>query len=93
MIDTYFDRADNVYRINWLANPNQREEYRKEPSASPRYYKGEIYATLLDRNVAEAKENLRLSVLAASRMHRREVYANIRLGDKHSWFKADGSPK
>lgn len=91
MIDTYFDRADNMNRTNWLTA--QREDVRRRITESDRYYNGVLYSTVLDRMVAEATENTRIRLDTSHRLHKIEIAKNIRLGDHRSWFKADGRRK
>jgi len=91
MLDTYFDRADNMNRTNWLQP--QRDEARRRLSEDPRYYNGHLYATVIDRNVAEARETIRLRIATDHRLHTIELHKKVLLGDKFSWFNTDGSRK
>jgi hypothetical protein len=53
MIDTYFDRADAA--TNWKRT---RDHKLQEIYDDRRYFQGNLYSTMIDRNVAEAKFNL-----------------------------------
>lgn len=54
MIDSYFDRADAAAR-NWRTDRDQSLQAMYD---DPRYFRGSLYSTMIDRNVAEAKYNL-----------------------------------
>ena len=65
MIDTYFDRTDATLG------------YKRRESAPVwedlRYYNGQLYNTMLDRNVAEAKDRVAETIDLLADKHRREI--------------------
>ena len=70
MIDTYFDRADAALG------------YKRRESApvweDPRYYCGQLYNTVLDRNVAEAKDTVAEAIEWAARRHSDAIVRGVR---------------
>lgn len=84
MIDTYFDRCDAAsgYKPMRSASAPVHED--------PRYFAGQLYATTLDRNVAEARFNLGVVIAYASVHHRWELCLGIPMGDPRSVFRKDG---
>lgn len=78
MIDTYFDRVDAA------------QGYRPAPcrpaSEDPRYWNGQLYATMIDRNAAVARERLAGYLNYAARHHLWEIRLGIRLGSDLSIF-------
>lgn len=85
MLDTYFDRADAAQR--YRTNPPQPVH------EDPRYWGGQLYATVTARMVAEARAMVRFTVAAAARDHQREMYCGIPVGTKHSVFDGAGRRK
>lgn len=69
MIDTYFDRVDAAN--GWKS---QRDNKLQELYEDPRYYNGSLYSTMIDRNVAAAKDQVRLCILARTERVRYEIY-------------------
>lgn len=90
MIDTYMDRAD-------AATGGRRREnmsdYYARMMADPRYYKGNLYATVIDRTVAEARDRLADSLERDRLFHRFEILINIKLGTQASRFTTKGTRK
>lgn len=85
MIDTYFDRADAAAGI--------APTYRLHPDTDRRLYAGQLYATVLARMVAEARDNVRYTVAWAALEHKEEMRYGIPVGTKHSIFNAQGRRK
>lgn len=85
MIDTYFDRADAA-----LGYPRRQSTPVWD---DPRCYNGQLYATMIDRNVAEAKDKLRYMLANACMDHKWEIAGGVRMGDAGSWFLANGRRK
>lgn len=85
MIDTYFDRVDAAQGYKFT--PSQ------PISEDPRYWGGQLYATVIDRQVAEARATLRWVITNAARWHKAEMAHGIRLGDSHSFYTAAGVMK
>ena len=88
MIDTYRTAEDLA---NW--RNSQREAARRRIAADPRFYDGQLYATMIDRNVAEARDRLRGAIDYVERHHRWEIRLGVRLGSNRSVFGADGRRK
>lgn len=86
MIDTYMDRSDAAtgYRPP-PAKPVDRED--------PRYWAGQLYATVTDCNVARARAVLRWELSQNALEHRHETRLGIRMGSEHSVFTANGKRK
>jgi hypothetical protein len=59
----------------------------------PRYWCGQLYTTVVDRMVAEAKHRLRVNLDCDWATHRLEMQANIKLGDSRSIFWPTGHRK
>lgn len=78
MIDTYFDRADAAMR------------YHPTPSRpvfdDPRYFRGRLYSTIIDKMEAEARSNLADFISIHHSFHHYEVRHGIKLGDPNSWW-------
>ena len=85
MIDTYFDRTSWP---TWMTLKPQ-----STPFDDPRFFNGSLYSTMIDRNVAEAKCNLRHMIDNRVSWHRVEIDNGITLGDPDSVFNADGTFK
>ena len=85
MIDTYFDRADAAQRYR----PNPPQPVHEDP----RYWGGQLYATVIARKVAEARAMVRWTVAVAARDHEREMYCGIPVGSTLSEFDAAGRRK
>jgi len=66
MIDTYFDRVDAANGYKSTASRPIWED--------PRYYDGQLYATMIDKNVAMAKEAVKLRIAAKTGQVRYEIY-------------------
>lgn len=89
MIDTYFDRVDAA------------QGYRDRETLSsfyytyndPRYYNGQLYCTMIDRNVAEAKDRLASMLHWECEVHRREMRLDIKPGSLGSLFTTSGKRK
>lgn len=85
MIDTYMDRVD------------QLTGFRRTPShpvyEDPRYFKGSLYETVLDRLVAEAKEHLSTELERDLMHHRWEMCYRIPVGMGRSFFTKEGRRK
>jgi hypothetical protein len=66
MTDTYMDRADAAtgYKPTHQAAPDYDD---------PRYFRGSLYATIIDRMVAEAKYNLRVHIALSYLNHKRAM--------------------
>jgi hypothetical protein len=69
MIDTYFDRVD--------AAQGFKPKRSRPVHDDPRYFNGHLYATMLDRNVAEAKANLEHFIDMTWEHHRYELAMGI----------------
>jgi len=85
MIDTYFDRADWPVWMNLKPSTKHWED--------PRYFEHQLYSTMIERNVAEAKDNVRQLINNRVSWHRVEIGNQIKLSDPESVFKADGTLK
>ena len=88
MIDTYFDRADRATGYHLLTRtplPDITED--------PRYWGGQLYATVIARKVAEARAMVRWTVASAARDHQREMYCGIPVGSTLSEFDDSGRRK
>jgi hypothetical protein len=85
MIDTYFDRVSWPTWMTLKPQPNHWED--------PRYFNHELYSTMIDRNVAEAKANVRSVIDNRAAWHRVEIQTGISLGHPDSVFKPDGTFK
>jgi hypothetical protein len=59
----------------------------------PRYFNHQLYMTMIDRNVAEAKANVLHLINNRVAWHRVEIGNHITLGDPESVFKPDGTFK
>ncbi|MEN9885507.1 MAG: hypothetical protein RL758_85 [Pseudomonadota bacterium] len=88
MIDTYFDRADRATGYHLMKRTPMQNI-----TEDPRYWGGQLYATVTARMVAEARAMVRFTVAAAARDHQREMYCGIPLGSKHSVFDGAGRRK
>lgn len=85
MIDTYFDRTSWP---TWMTIKPQSNHWE-----DPRYFNHQLYSTMIDRNVAEAKCNLCHMIDNRVSWHRVEIDNGITLGDPDSVFNADGTFK
>ncbi len=85
MIDTYFDRASWP---TWMTLKPQSHHWE-----DPRYFNHQLYMTMIDRNVAEAKANVRGLIDNRVSWHRVEIGNGIKLSDPESVFKPDGTFK
>ena len=85
MIDTYFDR---VSWPTWMDRKSQSKHWE-----DPRYFNHQLYMTMIDRNVAEAKANVHGVIQNRAALHRVEISNHIKLGDADSVFSADGKFK
>jgi hypothetical protein len=85
MIDTYFDRADAAAGIT--------PTYRPAALDDPRIYAGQLYASVLDRMVAEAKAKVLYAVAWVVWEHKTEMHCGIPVGSKHSLFTSRGLRK
>jgi hypothetical protein len=59
----------------------------------PRYFNHQLYMTMIDRNVAEAKANVNSVIQNRAAWHRVEIQAGIKLGHPDSVFKPDATLK
>jgi hypothetical protein len=84
MIDTYMDRCDAA--SGYLSTTRFIEE-------DPRYYNGQLYATVIDRNVAEARSKLQLALIQTHAAHAYEMAVRIPLGHRRSLFTHEGLRK
>jgi len=66
MIDTYFDRVDAA--TGYKSTPSRPVQ------EDPRYYNGQLYATMINRNVAEAKDRLERFIDSRVAHHRFEMW-------------------
>lgn len=82
MIDTYFDRCD--------AASGFRSTARFIDSNDPRYFAGQLYATVIDRNVAEARLRIADQVEVHHWLHSHELRQGIRMGGLRSNFDSNG---
>lgn len=78
MIDTYFDRADAATRF---FSPVHED---------PRYWRGVVHKTVIDRNVAKAKEMLQAHINSLTARHLQEIGAGILLGGQGSIYTTQG---
>jgi len=85
MIDTYFDRVSWPTWMNLKPQPQHWED--------PRYFNHQLYMTMIDRNVAEAKANVLHLINNRVSWHRVEIGNGITLVDPESVFKPDGTFK
>jgi hypothetical protein len=85
MIDTYFDRASWP---TWMTQNQQSPHWE-----DPRYFDHQLYSTMIARNVAEAKSNVRQLINNRVSWHRVEIGNGIKLSDPESVFKPDGTFK
>lgn len=85
MIDTYFDRAD--------AATGYRAQRTQPIHEDPRYWGGQLYATVADRTVAKARAMVRFTIAAAARDHQLEMQCGIPVGTKNSAFDGAGRRK
>lgn len=70
MIDTYMDRCDAASGFKPAASaPAWHDE---------RYFNGRLYATMIDRNVAEARANLEFVIDMLYEHHSFEIYRSFR---------------
>lgn len=88
MIDTYFDRADRATGYHLLTRTPL-----PDITDDPRYWGGQLYATVADRTVAKARAMVRFTVAAAARDHLAEMSCGILLGTQHSAFDGAGRRK
>lgn len=63
MMDTYMDRADAA--TGYRPSPRAVPDYE-----SPLYYRGNWYVSVIDRMVAEAKDNLALHISLSCLQHK-----------------------
>jgi len=84
-MDTYFDRAD--------AATGYRAQHTQPIHEDPRYWGGQLYATVADRAVAKARAMVRFTIAAAIRDHQREMYCGIPVGSELSAFDSAGRRK
>jgi hypothetical protein len=56
----------------------------------PRYYNGALYNTVLDRNVAQAKDTVCRSIKTAHAWHRIEIARGQQVGQPDSVFDSAG---
>lgn len=89
MIDTYFDRCDAASGA-WRT---QRDHSLQSLYDDPRYFGGQLYATMIDRNVAEAKDRLASMLDRDLAIHRWEMNYGIKVGDWDSYFDKNGIRK
>jgi len=85
MIDTYFDRVDWPTWMQLKPSTKHWED--------PRYFNHQLYSTMIERNVAEAKANVHGVIQNRVSWHRVEIGNHIKLGDAESVFKPDGKFK
>jgi hypothetical protein len=85
MIDTYFDRCDAASGYKPTRSAPHQED--------PRYYAFNLYNTMIDRNVAEAKFKLRYVIENMAHFHKQEMARGIKVGARDSWYRADGRSK
>jgi len=85
MIDTYFDRADAAAGFMSTYQPIGRDD--------PRLYAGQLYATVLARMVAEARDNVLYTAAWSALEHKQEMRFGIPVGSKHSIFNEQGRRK
>lgn len=88
MIDTYFDHADRATGYHLLTRTPVQPIHE-----DPRYWAGQLYATVADRTVAKARAMVRFTIAAAIRDHQREMYCGIPVGSTLSEFDASGRRK
>lgn len=82
MIATYFDRCD--------AASGFRSTARFIDQNDPRYFNHQLYATMLDRNVAEARFNLAHVIARSHTYHLFELRVGTRMGVFGSNFDSNG---
>ena len=85
MIDTYFDRCDWPV---WMQTKQQQPIHE-----DPRYWGGQLYATVTDRTVAKARAMVRFTIAAAARDHQFEMQCGIPVGTELSVFDSAGRRK
>lgn len=83
MIDTYFDRCDAASDRNQTQPPIHED---------PRYWGGQLYATVIDRMAAKARAVMRWEILANANNHLHEIRHGIACGSKDSIFNHQGRP-
>lgn len=88
MIDCYRTPED---LHNWRRS--QQEAARRRIAADPRFYNGDLYTTMIERNVAEARDRLAGVIDRAWMHHRIERLQRIPLGHPGSLFRANGRRK
>lgn len=71
MLDTYMDRCDAA--TGYRPPPPKPVDYREDP----RYWNGNLYNTVLDRMIAEAKQTLRREIAHIHRYHATMVRAGF----------------
>jgi hypothetical protein len=82
MLDSYFDKKDWPV---WMTTKSVAASF-----DDPRYYNGALYNTVLDRNVAQAKDNVRRSISNAHAWHRIEIARGLQAGQPESVFDTTG---
>lgn len=85
MIDTYFDRADAAAGFMSTYHPIGRD--------NPCLYAGQLYATVLARMVAEARDTVLFTAAWSALEHKSEMHCGIPMGSKHSIFTEQGRRK
>jgi hypothetical protein len=85
MIDTYFDRVD--------AAQGRKPTPSRPISEDPRYWGGQLYATVIDRHVAEAKAVMRWTIGTTANNHKHEIHHGIHVGSHGSLFEHTGRMK
>lgn len=89
MIDSYFDRCDAATGT-WRTD---RDHAVQSLYDDPRYFRGHFYSTMIDRNVAEARDKLGRHIERSARDHKYEICYGIRAGSTLSWFQSSGRRK
>lgn len=85
MIDTYFDRADAATGFKTATSHIALDDQR--------LYHGLYFATVIDRNVFAARDQLAQAVDADYVEHRLEMHYGIQAGTRRSAFSANGRRK
>lgn len=85
MIDTYFDRCDGA--MGFIPTRHLID------MCDPRYYAGQLYATVLARMVAEARDTVLYAAAWSALEHKEEMRYGIPLGSKRSVFTEQGRRK
>ena len=88
MIDGYRDPFD-WQRWRDADSEAQRERVRKDP----RYYAGQLYSTIIDRNAAEARDRLAQQLERDVNRHKLEIRAWISMDSFWSAFNNNGVHK